>query len=317
MAGEWFQVDCNIDSKPEVLEIADRVDCDIEVVVGRVVRLWAWAQLNCTDGEARVSMRTLCRIAGGDAAFWTAVRDSGWLVLEDQAIVIPRWDERFSQAAKARRLHARRSADSESRRSSAGDPGAQAPGHPAPQRRRGEEMRGEVPPHPPREASPVSTADGWRILRAAWNTGPGKPWKPSGPPDGLAERLAEPGWLDEALEAIPRLQGARYFRTPATLLQFVRPGFVRRLAGGQYDEPKPASPATHGDRPSAEEAARRFEAGSREQARRRREAEAARAGRARGADVPVAQVQTVEEPVDEEFERRRRELLAELKREAS
>lgn len=303
MAGEWFQVDCNIDSKPEVLEIADRVDCDIEVVVGRVVRLWAWAQLNCTDGEARVSMRTLCRIAGGDAAFWTAVRDSGWLVLEDQAIVIPRWDERFSQAAKARRLHARRSADSESRRSSAGDPGAQAPGHPAPQRRRGEEMRGEVPPPPPREAAPVSDADGWRILRAAWNAGPGKPWKPAGPPDGLAERLAEPGWLDEALEAIPRLQGARFFRTPATLLQFVRPGFVRRLAGGQYDEAKPASQAVTGDRPSVDDAIRRREAGLREQERRRREDAAARATRATAGPSVAVTTRAVDDDFDLEAAR--------------
>lgn len=106
-------------------------------------------------------------------------------------------------------------------------------------------MRGEYPPPPP-------PADAWERLRAAWRAGPGRPWKPAEPPDGLAERLAEPGWLDEALEAIPRLAGCRFFKTPPTLIQFVKQGFVRRVMGGQYDDPKPArGPAPADDRPPA------------------------------------------------------------------
>lgn len=104
-------------------------------------------------------------------------------------------------------------------------------------------MRGEYPPPPP-------PADAWERLRAAWRAGPGRPWKPADPPDGLAERLAEPGWLHEALEAIPRLAGCRFFKTPPTLIQFVKQGFVRRVMGGQYDDAKPArGPAPADDRP--------------------------------------------------------------------
>lgn len=271
MAIEWFQVDANIGEKPEILEVADRLDLEVGLVVGRVVLLWGWAQVNCTNGEARVSMRTLCRIAGGDAGFWSGVCDAGWLVWDGDRIVIPKWDKRFSQSAKSRMLHARRSSESDSRRSSAGASGAQAPGLPAPERSRIEEIRN---PPPPREASP---GEAWERLRAAWNAGPGKAWTPPGPPDTIADRLAEPGWLDEALAAIPRLQGARYFRTPVTLLQFCGPGFVRRLAGGQYDEPKPAGPASPaGDRVSAEELARRHrEKFDRKAAERRRREQAA------------------------------------------
>jgi hypothetical protein len=91
-------------------------------------------------------------------------------------------------------------------------------------------MRGEYPPPPP------PPADAWGTLRAAWNQGTGRPWKPADPPEGLGDRLAEAGWLDEALDAIPRLSACRFFKTPPTLLQFVKPGFVRRVMGGQYDD---------------------------------------------------------------------------------
>jgi hypothetical protein len=116
--------------------------------------------------------------------------------------------------------------------------------------------------------------------------------------------------------AIPRLRGARFFATPVTLIQFAKPGFVERLAGGQYDEPKAAAPSTPGDRPSAEEAARRFEAGSREQARRRREDEAARAAR------PKAKASKPEMPLpdpvsDDEFERRKAALMQQLQEAAT
>lgn len=274
MAREWFQFDCDTPRKPEVLEVADRLDLEIALVVGRFACLWAWAQVHCVDGEARLSMRSLCHTVGGDPAFWMAARDAGWLEIDGDRVVIPKWSERFSQAAKERRLHAVRSADSESRRRSAGGPGAEAPEAPAPQRRRIEEIRN--PPPPPREAAP---GEAWDRLRTAWNAGPGKPWKPAAPPDGLAERLAEPGWLDEALEAIPRLQGARFFRTPVTLLQFVRPGFVRRLAGGQYDEAKAPPPGIPGAGRTAADAAAEWERGAAEGRKRAAEYVAAKAAR--------------------------------------
>ena len=40
MAGEWIPIDCNLGTKPEVLEVAAVTHEPIEVVVGRMVRLW-------------------------------------------------------------------------------------------------------------------------------------------------------------------------------------------------------------------------------------------------------------------------------------
>ena len=46
MAGEWFAVDCCLETKPETVEILVATGEPVDVVIGRLVRLWAWAQLN-------------------------------------------------------------------------------------------------------------------------------------------------------------------------------------------------------------------------------------------------------------------------------
>ena len=253
MAGEWLALDIGLPDKPEVQELIDLTGEPVEVVVFRLFRLWGWASMHCADGTARMTLPRLVRTCGADDAFWRAVAAVGWLEIDETAatVAVPGWDRRFSQAAKSR-MQARdreKAYDERSGRPPMGQRGKQpAPprgDQPAPARGRGEDITGEVPPPPP-------PADAWAEVRAAWNRGAGRPWKPAEPPDGLAARLAEPGWLAEALEAIPRLSACRYFKTPPTLIQFVGPGFVRRVLGGQYDDAKPArGPAHLEDRPQA------------------------------------------------------------------
>jgi hypothetical protein len=251
MAGEWIAVDLSLPEKPEFQEIMDLTGRDEAWVEFLLIRLWGWASMHCADGTARMTLPRLVRTCGADDAFWRAVAAVGWLEIDETAatVAVPGWDRRFSQAAKSRIQHRDRAAAQNERepgRKRGAGPGcAQAQAPAAPERSRGEEIRGEVPPPPP-------PADAWAELRAAWHRGPGRPWKPAEPPDGLADRLAEPGWLTEALEAIPRLSACRYFKTPPTLIQFVGPGFVRRVLGGQYDDAKPArGPAHLEDRPQA------------------------------------------------------------------
>jgi len=108
MAGEWIPIDCNLSQKPEVLEVAAATDSPIEVVVGRMVRLWSWAWHVTADGTIRVPISMLQHVAGGDESFWRAVEQAGWLVSDGSTIAIPGWEERFSNAAKKRLLEARR-----------------------------------------------------------------------------------------------------------------------------------------------------------------------------------------------------------------
>ncbi len=314
MAGEWIAVDLALPDKPEFQEIMDLTGRDEAWVEFLLIRMWGWASMHCADGTARMTMPRMVRTWGADEAFWRAVEAVGWLEIDETAatVAVPGWDRRFSQAAKSRAQHADRAKAQEER-----DPGrrrrsgvacAQAQAPPAPQRSRGEERIGEIPP-PPREASQPDQA-AWDRLRAAWNTGAGqdarrRPWKPTEPPPEAVERLGEPGWLDEALEAIPRLRGCRYFKTWVGLPQFCgRPDFARKVIGGSYDdvnEPKAATRAGD-DRKPADQVAAEWQraAADPEAAKRRREYLEAKARKAAiGSD-------------DDQLEETRRQVLAKL-----
>lgn len=260
MAGEWIAVDLALDQKPEVQELIDTTGEPVEVVCFRLWKLWGWASMHCADGTARMTIPRLVRTCGGDEAFWQAVAAVGWLEIDETAatVSVPGWDRRFSQAAKSRIQHADRARAYEDkhpgRRDRAGRPGARAPDDPAPERGRGDERRSESPP-PPREAAQSGAA--WQRLRAAWNAGATaearrRPWKPADAPDGAEEVIGAAGWLEAALEAIPRLAACRYFDSPVTLIQFTRPGFVQKVLGGQYDAgrtPKGGGDKWQGDKP--------------------------------------------------------------------
>ena len=108
MAGEWFPVDVNLAEKPEVLEICELTGCEVEVVVYRLFRLWGWMQMHSADGNARVTLERFSKLVGCNAEFWESVSEVGWLELRDGEIGLPGWDERFSGAAKRRKMAAKR-----------------------------------------------------------------------------------------------------------------------------------------------------------------------------------------------------------------
>jgi hypothetical protein len=237
MAGEWIAYDLALPHKPEVQELIDTTGLPVQDVVFNLLQLWGWASMHCADGTARMTLPRLVRTCGGSEEFWSAVASVGWLEIDETAatVAVPGWDRRFSQAAKSRLQHRDRAAAQEDDRGRlrgrAGATCAQAQGEPAPQRRRGDRGdRGEYLHLPPHEA--------WEKFREAWNAGKGRKWTPATPPDGWDERLAEPGWFDVAIDAIGRIGECRYFRTPMTLIQFVKPGWAHKVLGGSFDNPK-------------------------------------------------------------------------------
>ena len=149
MAGEWIPIDCNLGTKPEVLAVAAATSESIEVVIGRMVRLWSWAWHVTADGTIRVPRSMLSTVAGGDENFWLAVEKAGWLLSTEDSITIPGWEERFSNAAKKRLLDAR--AKSVRRMSAVCPPDARTDR--GLEERRGEEKREELI-----QAAPVPTS---------------------------------------------------------------------------------------------------------------------------------------------------------------
>lgn len=288
MAGEWIPYDVCLPQKPEVLDLVDRTGLEVDQVVGRLLMLWGWSALNSSDGTARMSVRLLSRICGGDEAFWLAVQDVGWLVIDadNGTVAIPGWERRFSKSAKNRAMHAIRADDARTRTG----PCAKAHGpvrKSAPERRdRGDRNSSSSPgtaAQGDQGGAPAGPA-GWETLRKAWAAGTGRPWKLPDPPDKVADRLAEPGWFEKALAAIQALPRCKYFRDPVTLPQILTPGFVDKVLGGQFDNARdqPARGSYRGgqdDRPPPQafqgDDAARFEATKRAMADRIRQEGAA------------------------------------------
>jgi len=70
MAGEWCPIDCNLATKPEVLELVDETGDQADAVIGRLVQLWLWSAMNSEDGTARMTVRRLGKLFGGSDTFW-------------------------------------------------------------------------------------------------------------------------------------------------------------------------------------------------------------------------------------------------------
>lgn len=176
MAGEWIPIDCNLGTKPEVLQVAAATHEPIEVVVGRMVRLWSWAWHVTADGTIRVPLAMLGTVAGGDEAYWQAVERAGWLVVSDDCVTIPGWEERFSNAAKRRLLDARAKSV---RRLSATCPHDERTDCGL-EERRGEEKREEYIP-----AAPVPTSEPAKPTRS--RAKPALSWSSDGGWQGITD----------------------------------------------------------------------------------------------------------------------------------
>jgi uncharacterized protein YdaU (DUF1376 family) len=101
------------------------------------------------------------------------------------------------------------------------------------------------PPPPPPGLETVGEQEGWQRLKDAWNAawGEKRQWRSNEPPEEAIARLREPGWLDEAIGAIPAIKGGACsgFKTPPTLRQFcardpARGSFVARMLGGEFTD---------------------------------------------------------------------------------
>ena len=254
MAGEWIPYDVCLPQKPEVLDLVDRTGLEVDQVVGRLLMLWGWSALNSSDGTARMSLRLLSKVCGGDEAFWYAVQDVGWLVIdaENGTVGIPGWDARFSKAAKSRALATVRHQVDKVGGAKRPQSGRSAPPTGAQRaRERGDRSSSSSPVTAAQEdqaEAPAGPPAGWETLRKAWKAGKGRPWQLPTPPDKVEDRLSEEGWFEKALAAIEALPRCRYFRDPVTLPQLVAPGFVDKVLGGQFDNPRDHGQARGGFR---------------------------------------------------------------------
>jgi len=108
MAGDWIKIEITTPDKPEVIAIAARLRMDQDTVVGKLVRLWGWADLNSIDGNfLSISEQFIDRISQ-KKGFAAALRSVGWLHGKDGEISFPDFSRHNGKSAKLRAETARR-----------------------------------------------------------------------------------------------------------------------------------------------------------------------------------------------------------------
>jgi len=121
MAGEWIPMRCELANEPEVISIAAATGLDEDTVVGKLHRIWSWANQHTEDGNARsVTVLWIDRYLRCDG-FAAAMMVERWLIQTDDGIQIPKFDRFNSQSAKRRALTAKRVADHKSKGNAQGN----------------------------------------------------------------------------------------------------------------------------------------------------------------------------------------------------
>jgi len=279
MAGEWIPIDCNLGTKPEVMEIVGLTGQPVEVVGWRLIQLWSWAAMNTADGVLRTTPATIGMVCGGDESFWLAVAEVGWLTFDGKTCTIAGWDKRFSKAAKARANAAKRQDSFRKSRQSNAAPLRQRDASvvvrnagPSPEERRGEKKTEEITPTTTSNgcttkasSQPIAASassdfvsddprECWQAFRDAWTAC--KRAAPLGtalnaidPPRAYLD-LWRAGDAKAALAALSQLGECRFFEKPINLSQFLN--VWPKIEAGGYRERKGATSSKADDRPPPE-----------------------------------------------------------------
>jgi len=108
MAGDWIKMRCDLATDPAVIAIAAATGLDEDTTVGKLHRLWAWADQQTRDGNAHgVTEKWIDRFISA-AGFAQAMAAAGWLVILTDGVTFPNWDRHNGQSGKQRALTAKR-----------------------------------------------------------------------------------------------------------------------------------------------------------------------------------------------------------------
>lgn len=128
--------------------MAERLKIDPDSVVGKLIRVWVWADQNSVDGnEISVTDSFLDRLAHRKG-FAKAMRSAGWLTGKDGGLIFPAFERHNGTTAKARAETNRRVANHRKRNGNVTEKALQKP---LPEKRREEKNTPtECNPLPPK-----------------------------------------------------------------------------------------------------------------------------------------------------------------------
>ena len=143
MAGDWIKIEHVTPDKPEVHRMADLLNIDPDAVLGKLARIWIWADQQTLNGNApSVTLSLLDRITCV-ANFGEALEMVGWIIGKNGQLDFTNFGYHNGTTAKARALSNKRV-----KRHRNGDSVTK----PFPEKRREEKINN--PPNPPNRGEP-------------------------------------------------------------------------------------------------------------------------------------------------------------------
>lgn len=224
MAGDWIKLAHTTPDKPEVFQMADSLGIDPDAVIGKLIRVWIWADQQTRDGNApSVTPALLDRLAAV-TGFAGAMEHVGWLETTESGVRFVNFERHNGSPSKARALGNQRvRSHRELKRNGNGGGVTKA----LPEKRREEKNKksptdsnGPAAKFTPPSAEEVQeyateanltfdvgrfvdhyTANGWKIGKASmkdwkatarnWARDNGTRGSPNGPPKQTPEQLAD------------------------------------------------------------------------------------------------------------------------------
>lgn len=108
MASNWIKVEVITPDKPEIYHLAERLSLDPDAVLGKLIRLWVWADLQTIDGNANCNAVSVTKNAIDRITFATGFADAlisvGWLTESDGKLSIPNFERHNGESSKKRAL---------------------------------------------------------------------------------------------------------------------------------------------------------------------------------------------------------------------
>ena len=112
MAGDWIKVEHTTPDKPEVVKLAGILGIDQDAVVGKLLRLWIWADQQSVSGNAITVTNSFLDRLVFCPGFAAGLVKVGWLNGREGLLSIPNFDRHTGQSAKNRANTNRRVANS-------------------------------------------------------------------------------------------------------------------------------------------------------------------------------------------------------------
>ncbi len=119
MASNWIKVEVITPDKPEIFLISEKLNIDPDMVLGKLIRLWVWADQqiaisnadSVTDSEQmerKSNASVLSKIAIDRIAFMPGFADAliyaGWLIQEGDSLFFVNFEKHNGKSSKNRAL---------------------------------------------------------------------------------------------------------------------------------------------------------------------------------------------------------------------